>query len=576
MHSPVAIDQYRPAIPDELWRKYSYLELYTFDGGGGFINRAILGTTDDREIVRRIRDGKLDGFAEFPYVDFHRFERWRSIEQSCWLNRCYVVACMAHAAWLDGDVALAKLVKTTMLYFLDTCPPPQGDAEILAHWQRVDYRKEYDYNRKTVEEFSKDETDVEYTWYDFQPGSRVINFLHAYYFIKDLAEFTDAEAQKLNDGIRAHGRVIFAQEKQLPEGEGNHQSLRQVGLLHAAAAFPADEETRTWAEFAVRRGGWHALNDFHENGVLFENSPSYHAFETWHGRDLLLLGERLGVAMEPAAAERFRAAARVLASYRRPDGRLLVFNDAYPLEPDPLLESLGVAVAELPKTTLLEQGGLAVWRSPEFYAALDVSAFTGEFSHYHGGKNALVLFKGKEALLDDPGCCNYDDPRFRQCKQAEYHSSLLVDGAPDSHNFSLYGFDTHSTMQFGSWQGDNFASRMTSDTPAWKDVAWTRALQCAPQRIVLTDAIEAASPHDYSFQFTLAPNCTAEVVGNAQVIVHKGDECVSMAFEATAPHELAVVPGENFQTDPALPIQQLRVRFKGVAKLRMTTVFDAE
>ena len=81
---------------------------------------------------------------------------------------------------------------------------------------------------------------------------------------------------------------------------------------------------------------------------------------------------------------------------------------------------------------------------------------------------------------------------------------------------------------------------------------------------------------DYSFQFTLAPNCTAEVVGNAQVIVHKGDECVSMAFEATAPHELAVVPGENFQTDPALPIQQLRVRFKGVAKLRMTTVFDAE
>lgn len=574
MKPAVAIDQYRPAIPDELWRKYSYLELYTFDGGGGFINRAILGTTDDREIVQCIQDGKLDTIAQFPYVDFHRFERWRSIEQSCWLNRCYVVACMAHAAWLTGDKALAKLVKETMLYFLDTCPPPQGEAEILAHWQRVDYRKEYDYNRKTVEEFSKDETDVEYTWYDFQPGSRVINFLHAYYFTKDLADYTAEEAKKLNDGIREHGRVIFAQEKQLPNGEGNHQSLRQVGLLHAAVAFSEDEETRAWAQFAVERGGWHALNDFHPNGVLFENSPSYHAFETWHGRDLLMLSERLGVPMAPDAAQRFRMAAQVLASYRRPDGRLLVFNDAYPLEPDPLLDSFGISPSELPKTTLLEQGGLAVWRSEGFYAALDVSAFTGEFSHYHGGKNALVLFKGREAWLDDPGCCNYDDPRFRVCKQAEHHSSLLVDDAPDSHNYSLYGFDTYSTMKFGAWQADSFVSQMTSTTAEWKDVAWTRGIECSDKRIELTDTVDATTPHAYSFQFTLAPGVTAKISPDNQVMLQKGEQQVSMMFSTSEAFDIQLREAENFQTDPALPIQQLRVVFHGVKNLRLTTVFE--
>ena len=367
--------------------------------------------------------------------------------------------------------------------------------------------------------------------------------------------------------------MLFSQERQLPCGEGNHQSLRQVGLLHAAAAFPVDEETRAWAAFAVERGGWHALNDFHSNGVLFENSPSYHAFETWHGRDLLMLAERLGVTMEATAADRFRQAARVLASYRRPDGRLLVFNDAYPLEPDPLLDSLGIAVSEMPKTTLLEQGGLAVWRSPQFYAALDVSAFTGEFSHYHGGKNAIVLFKGTEAILDDPGCCNYDDPRFRQCKQAECHSSLVVDGAPDSHNFSLYGFDTYSTMQFGAWQGDVFQSRMTSTTPEWKDVAWTRSIQCAVDRVELTDTIEAEKPHEYSLQFTLAPEVRAEVRNNSQVILHKGVMNITMNLSANAPFELDVVPGENFQTDPALPIQQLRVVFNNVQNLHLTTVF---
>ncbi len=48
---------------------------------------------------------------------------------------------------------------------------------------------------------------------------------------------------------------------------------------------------------------------------------------------------------------------------------------------------------------------------------------------------------------------------------------------------------------------------------------------------------------------------------------------IVMKLSADAPFELSVIPGENFQTDPALPIQQLRVVFKGVQNLRLTTVF---
>jgi hypothetical protein len=114
---------------------------------------------------------------------------------------------------------------------------------------------------------------------------------------------------------------------------------------------------------------------------------------------------------------------------------------------------------------------------------------------------------------------------------------------------------------------------MTSTTSEWSDVAWTRSIQCAVDRVELTDTIVAGKPHDYSLQFTLAPEVRAEVKNNSQVILNKGDMNIVMKLSTEVPFELSVIPGENFQTDPALPIQQLRVVFKGVQNLRLTTVF---
>ena len=71
---------YRPLFPDDLWRRRSLLELYPFDGGGGFIHRALLGTIDDREIRRKFLAGELEHLLQFPHMDFTRYEHWRHIE----------------------------------------------------------------------------------------------------------------------------------------------------------------------------------------------------------------------------------------------------------------------------------------------------------------------------------------------------------------------------------------------------------------------------------------------------------------------------------------------------------------
>ena len=562
---------WRPLLDDAFFRKYSFLELYTFDGGGGFINRALLGSVDSGEITDLVlRKKVLADFGELPRIDFHKFERWRSIEKSCWINRCYFLPALAQHSWNTCDASLATLVKQVILHFLETCPPPENVAD---HWKRVERRMEYDYNRKTFEEYSQDETDVEYVWYDFQPASRIINFLHSLYFIKDIADFLPGEFDRIVEGIRLHGAVLFEQECNNALKRGNHQSLRQAALLHAAAIEPETDESRKWRELAFSRGFWHIRTDFFPNGTLAENAPSYHAFETWHGRDILLMAQRFSCSVDAECRQRMQLAGEVLQAYRRPDGLTLTVNDAYPLASDALLESLEMDVSAARRFALLKQGGLAVFNGEKFYAALDVSNYTGKFSHYHGGKNALILYCGGEAFIDDPGCCNYDDPRFRACKQGGAHSSLLVDDCPDAHSFSVYGFDQYPELEFGDWDQNEFSARETSNVPAWKGVVFQRTLECNDKGVVLKDKVTADAEHRYTLLFTLAPGIKVDVLDRGRLLLLGRKNKLQMRL-SDASCKLTLIPAANYQSDPFKETMQLQFEFGSRAGLESTISFS--
>ena len=564
--------KWRPLLGDDLFRKYSFLELYTFDGGGGFINRALLGSVDSAEIAELIlRKKVLSDFGGLPCIDFLKFEKWRTIEKSCWINRCYFLPALAQHAWLTGDRMLATLVKQIMLHFMETCPPPE---DILAHWKRVEHRMEYDYNRKTFEEYSEDETDVEYVWYDFQPASRIVNFLHSLYFIKDLADFQPGEYQRIVEGIWLHGRVIYKQECSKTPKRGNHQSLRQVALLHAAELEIDADEAAKWREYAFERGQWHIVIDFFQNGTLAENAPSYHAFETWHGRDILLMARRRNCKVTGECLQRMELAAKVLEAYRRPDGKTLTINDAYPLAPDGLLASMGIDISSPPRHTLLDQGGLAVFRGAKFYAAMDVSNFTGKFSHYHAGKNAFILYYDGEAFIDDPGCCNYDDSRFRSCKQGEAHSSLLVDGFSDARSFSVYGFDCYPELDLDSWKGDIFSATETSSVPAWNGVSFKRTMECGDAGIVLNDNVTCDAEHAYTLLFTLAPGIKVKIVNASQLLLEGAKNTVK--FEVFSKDACcSLLPATSYQSDPSRESMQLRISFAPAKTLSSRISFSA-
>ncbi len=569
---------YHPPVAVEWLKKYSFLELYPLDGGGSFITGELLGTLDDAEIAVRIVDRQcLAEFGELERLDFGRFERWRTIEKSCWINRCYFVACLAHRAWLAGDRKLADRVKSIMLHFHRHYPPP-AESELEAHWRRVIERRERDYNSRSYAVYSCDETDVEYIWFDFQPGSRIINFSYALYLIRELADFTAGEFEELLEGIRRHARVLAAQQRFLSLELDNHQSLRAVALLHALPLMRGEPEFPAMLKLAVDWCEWHVLNEFHPSGALYENSPSYHAFVLWHGRDYLAMAGQLGYTPSEAVRERVAKAARALEFYRRPDGLTLTINDSYALRPDALLESLGHASAAAPATGLLSPGGLAVGVASDCYAAFDVSDFTGKFSHYHGGKNALIAFFAGISFLDDSGCPNYDNPEFGPCKRSIRHSSLLVDGAGDAHTFGLYGFDAWPTVEYGPWLpmpdgAQGITAELTSNAPEWQGVCWRRTFRVFPGMIALDDEIRAAASHRYTLLFNLAPGVVVEPLAEGGFRLGKDKVTVRMEWRSDAGIRWRAVPALNCQTRDFRPTIQLQAESGRSETLKFHSTF---
>ena len=99
----------------------------------------------------------------------------------------------------------------------------------------------------------------------------------------------------------------------------------------AAACFKGEPEAEKWREESERICHYHILNDFLEDGMLIDMSPSYHFFETWIFRDALALADRNGFRISPEARERMGKAFEICRMFAQPDGLSPVLNDGYPV-----------------------------------------------------------------------------------------------------------------------------------------------------------------------------------------------------------------------------------------------------
>ena len=550
------IDTFCPPVNDDLLRRHNFFELYPFDGGGCFIHREIVGTIDDDEIFDRIvKKSALGDFGQLPHLNFSKFERWRTIEKSCWMNRCYFLAPLAKKYWLTKDESIALLVKETILHFIANYRPPATKEEVGEHQKRVFWNRDHNYNSKSFDEYSKDETDVEYIWFDFQPASRIIHFLYAMHFLKDSPSVSPEDWSAFEKSIQEHARVIMIGEKYFDElAPGNHQSLRGLALLFAAAFLAGTEDGKIFEEEGLRICDYHVRYDYFNDGVLREVSPSYHMFETWHMRDAFLLSRQYGFNLCPEAQEVLAKAGLFARSLAQPDGRSTVINDGYALQLDAFIASLPVTTGKAGDgaSAFFNDAGLAFFRDEARYLMVDASPFTGSFSHYHSGKNALTYWHTSKPFLIDSACCSYDDPLFAQWyKKSDAHSTLLVEGHGDSCLKGTYEWLASASVKCDGWSRSKgkrrLSSTLSSPAAGWEGVLWRREIELEEKNgVALVDKVTTSKIGTaLDFIFNLHPDVKPELAGKC-VLLKNGGVTLRMSFDSETPFGIALLAGRAF------------------------------
>jgi len=498
------VRSFEPLLSAELLWKHNFFELYPFDGGGSFVNRAIMGSTNDAEISRQIlRSGALDEFGSPEEIDFCRYEFWQTIEKSCWINRLYFIVPLARTAALNGDKSTAELVRRIILRFYRLYPPPPDKMAVRKLNYDIEYSRDHEYNTSGPD-FNGP---APYQWFDFQPASRILHILYAVWFLKDMDVFSDEDHLLLDRLIADHARVI-AESYEIgdPALPGNHEALRALAMFMAGAVLYEHPQSAGWRSEGYRLCQEHIMGDFLPDGMCTDLSPSYHFFMTWITRDAVLLAQRCGMPIAPEVNARFARACSICRWFQLPDGMTPVISDGYPLDMSvfyptlPQFEDNGIDSDRI----FLPDSCMAIMSSNGTYALLDGSPLWEKFAHYHCGKQGLTLwFKGR-SFIEEGGCCNYDEKLFVDFfKTARAHASLIVDGQGDGELEGRYCWNQAAECKMHGWVGNVICSTETSSV--WGDLVWQRELQTDTLEALVTDRIQRSGGRGWQLIFPLAP-----------------------------------------------------------------------
>lgn len=524
------IDEFQPPLPKEILQQYNFFELYPFDGGGHFIQLDMVHSIDDREIVKNILSGALNIFKdESDHINYLKFERWKTIEQSCWINRMYFTASMGRVAFLDQKVELALKTIELILDFHNRYKRPKTKKAVAELNKRVFVARNRDYNSGNADGAT------EYQWYDFQPASRIINVLHTMFFLRNFKQIADDQWKKLDEFIWDNATTIADGEEQDTLYKGNHQALRGLALLYAGQYFHCQRFT----DLGNKICNFHMVQDYIEDGMLIDMSPSYHLFEAWIGRDAAFFGK-----IEQPAMDMLHKAFHICSYFRCPHKQSIVLNDGYELNMDGFLTSIQQQNSVLKEEFVLPFSHVAFLNTKNFYAVLDGTLCESKFSHYHGGKCGVTLWSNQKAFLIDSGCCSYDDPDFSTWfKRPEAHSTLLVDEKGDAVIQGRYEWLIYPEIKVGDWQNNSIEMQHKSTAPGWRDVFWKRALSHQDHSICFMDIITASEEHEYKFLFVLSPDVTCSINGK-EIELTNGNEQLIVTWESSMPIDWKLTAGK--------------------------------
>jgi hypothetical protein len=537
-------------VPDDLWRKHQYLELYPLDGGASFIVDEFVGTRDDREITRKLLAGELlEKWGSPGDLDWTRHGETRNLELYCWLHRWYFIPSAARMFRIDRNEACAELVFRILADWTRKIGLPRHAEEVVA-WEETALAFDHQFQRGLLPSL---DVPVPWEWHDFQPAYRLLALLVSTDLLRGSKALRE-HADELYALIVAHANSILWVTQRYGYKYGNHQSLRMMAM-YLAGTLVQHENSAQWLQTALEMQTRQLREGFFEDGMYKESLPGYTPFVVTHFREVLLSARVNGQEIPAIFETTLRKTLSLLKAMVMPDGYLPVINDGPRVHIDgtaALLEHYYPAARSPDQTFRVnEASGFPIFHDARNYLIFDANDAHG--THVQAGKLGFILWRDTEPFIIEGGCCNYDNPDFQPYfRRGWAHSTLLVDGEEDAIWKSFWVWEERAHPEITAYvERDHPYVRAKSDGFRRLGVVWSRQIaRLDADRFVITDDIrnEKKTRRAFTFRFLVAqPNLQVDEAKNRVTITGQRN---TLELQATIDSRIVVAQAKtNFFGD---------------------------
>lgn len=269
--------------------------------------------------------------------------------------------------------------------------------------------------------------------------------------------------RRLMEGIHRHGLHLeinlsryFSPNTHLL---GEAVALHAIGLLYPR--FPGAKRWETTGAEVVRN---ELIRQVLPDGCYFELSPYYHVYAL----DMFLFHVRL-IGLDAQYAQVLTRMARFLEAVMGEPGMLPFIGDddggrfSHPFGERKYFggatlaacrEVLGVSGRQ-PESVRFPDCGLVVMSSGDVQVIVDAGSFgPGTAGHSHADTLSVIVRKGREEVLVDPGTYTYvGDPKWRAWfRGTAAHNTVRIDGSDQAIARGPFGWQSRPAVEVTAWE----------------------------------------------------------------------------------------------------------------------------
>ena len=480
----------------ELLKDYPIFPLYIMDGGAHFIATEIFGSGWNGDTIadyamsgklldRWTIDGKFDW--DLPYKLYQKSNVCAPLEWFVWINRLYFIIPLANKFLKTKDEKYAQ----KWLYYFD-------------EWRKahpyIEMKEDDNATEKSVWSSDKNISQTvagsegyisSLVWRDMQVTWRLLAIIHSIEMLSESKSITKDKWQEIYDFLKLHSTQLLLEGKKYSKMQSLHNHVLQMGtaLIYMGCLFPEMPDSEEFLLVGKKLIEIQLAGAIDVDGGSNETCISYSHFIVRYYIECYLLLEKNGHENIKGLKESIEKQYNWIYQMSTPNGRTLIFNDAYSFD---TLRDIEIAKKLIdfniePKMSkVFTASKCGVLRNENFDLYFDGMKLSQV--HQHAGRPNFVLYCHGKPVIADSGCPCYDNHGLHKYLLGEFAHNTVCLYKDEPKDRNLRATDEIEILGFDN----DFVKFKISGKR--EDVEFTRirTININNEKVTITDELEMA------------------------------------------------------------------------------------